>query len=195
MDLSNYSDVHPDWNLIESLDQTQAEAALDLLATATLVDGVLTDEEFATLSEELAELPFVSAKDESRTLAEELEKTRARIQSFADHPNRFEEFIREVCDRIESRDIQLAVLRLLAIDVTLEKATESQQEFYYSVGHTWNFDDDTLEDLLKAAWTSHEESRDLEQGEDHDVPPVRGANWARDRSLKPLPNPFSQRET
>lgn len=195
MDLSHYRDVHPDWNLVEGLDQPQAEAALDLLVTATVLDGDLTDEELATLAEELSELPFVTSPDESRTLAEALETTRARIDSFEDHPNRFGEFVEEVGRQIQSRDVQLAVLRLLAIDITIDRPTEAQQEFYYAVGHEWDVDDDTLEDVLRTAWTSHEESRDLESGADHDVPPVRGANWARNRSLKPMPNPFTQHET
>lgn len=192
MNLSHYEDVHPNWNLIRSLDQTQSEAALDLLTTATLVDGDLTTEEFDTLSDELQQLPFVAGARET-VFPEELEKTVSRIRSFEQSPDRFEEFLRETCSKITSDEIQMSVLRLLAIDITLEEPTEAQQDLFYATGLQWDYDYDTLEHVLKAAWESHEETRDFEQGDPHHVPPVQGTNRARDRTQKPAPNPFTQR--
>jgi hypothetical protein len=192
MALPEYADVHPNWEIVESLDTVQSEAILDLLATATLVDGDLTDAEFETLAEELVELPFVGA-DKTTLLADEIDRTQSRVESFEKQPERFDEFIEQTCSKVDSEDIQLAALRLLAIDITVDEPTERQQELYYAAGRAWELDFDTLEDLLRSAWDSHERLRDEASGRDHDLPPVKGSNWARERSLQPYPNPFEQR--
>lgn len=192
MALHAYADVHPNWEIVESLDTPQSEAILDLLATATLIDGDLTDAEVETLAEELVELPFVGA-DKTALLEDELDRSQSRVESFEKHPERFDEFIEQTCSKIDSEEVQLAALRLLAIDITVDEPTERQQELYYATGRAWGIDFDTLEELLRSAWDSHDRVRDKARGRDHDLPPIRGANWARERSLKPYPNPFEQR--
>ncbi|MFB6375742.1 MAG: hypothetical protein ABEN55_22125, partial [Bradymonadaceae bacterium] len=85
MGLHPYTDVHPNWEIIESLETRQAEAVLDLLTTATMVDGDLTDFEAATLAEELVELPFVGV-DRETLLDQQLDRTVARLKTFEDSP-------------------------------------------------------------------------------------------------------------
>ncbi|MFB6375741.1 MAG: hypothetical protein ABEN55_22120, partial [Bradymonadaceae bacterium] len=91
---------------------------------------------------------------------------------------RFYEFVDEACSAITSEDVQLATLRLIAIDITIDEPTERQQELYYAAGRAWEFDYDTLENILKAVWDSHERVRDEAAGRNHAPPTVRGANWA-----------------
>lgn len=192
MALQQYTDVHPNWEIVESLDTPQSEAILDLLTTATLIDGDLTEAELETLAEELVELPFVGVQ-KSTLLEDELARSQSRVESFEEAPERFDDFIEQTCSRIDSEDAQLAALRLLAIDITIDEPTERQQDLYYAAGLAWELDVDTIQDILRSAWDSHERVRDEASGRDHDPPTVEGAHRARDRSSQPYPNPFQQR--
>ncbi len=192
MTLVDYADVHPNWEIVESLDNTRSEAILELLATAALIDGDLTEAELETLAEQLLELPFAGV-DQTTLLEEEIDRSQARVRSFEDEAGRFREFLEETCAKITAEDVQLAALRLLAIDITVEAPTERQQEMYYATGRCWEVDYDTLEEILRSAWDSHERLREAAAGRDRDLPPIKGANWARERSLQPYPNPFQTR--
>jgi hypothetical protein len=191
MDFNDFRDVHPNWEVIESLDRDESQVTLDLLLMAVYLDEQLTAEEVEVLTEEWKQLPFVGPPESAAQLAEHMFETHASLNEIVDHPPLFRDFVVEAADEIGGEDKKIAIFRLVAMAALADQTTERALAFCYALGYELELELDTVEHLLRSIWESHESTVDREQGFDHYVPPVEGHEWARKHTLEPYPNPFS----
>lgn len=191
MELEKYADVHPNWHLIEDLSEDEARATLELLLTAVYLDGELTERELTALAETWSRLPFVGPELDQSTMETLLEDTRQRLDQILDTPEHFDDFVAEATAKIRDDERQIAVLRLLAIVLTEDGTRESEQALLYAVGYHFDLEYDTVDDVIRSVWESHEESEVSSPGKRRKKPLLKGKHWAEQRPSQPYANPFT----
>lgn len=193
MNLEYFRDVHPNWDLIANLDEEKATAVLDLLLLTVYIDEKLTAEEVKLLTEEWEYLPFVKIGDHEANLKRRLMETHSFIKRITDSPKLFEDFLEDITETFDDQDLEIAVFRLVAIVASADGFDERELELCDALGASFGLKVDTINDILRSVWESHEKAVDTEAGAEHHIPPIFGSNRARNRSLRPHPNPFSTR--
>lgn len=194
MKLEYYREIHPKWEVVSSFTEKQSEAAVDLLLLTAFIDDDLADDELDMLAQEWSKLPFDYPVDTEAELKEELSGTHRYLQKILDNPDLLDEFLNVTCDIFDTEDRQSALLRLIMIEVVSDGAVDEREfELCYAIGHKLDFSFDTTEQLLESIWASHQKARDIAAGREHHVPPLKGADWARNRSESSYPNPFEMR--
>lgn len=191
--LDDFRDVHPKWDIIEGLGEDETYAVVDLLLTAIFIDDEVTDDEIQVLSEEWQHLSFMEPKLTSAELFERLDQTREQLDRMKDNPDLFDDFVDDIADTISNEDEQIPVFRLLAMVTSADGFDERELDLCYAIGAAFDLEVDTIQDILRAVWESLQEAVDVEAGNEHHIPPIKGKNRARDRSMSPYPNPFTQR--
>jgi hypothetical protein len=191
--LAYFKEVHPNWETIQNLGSMEAAAAIRLLATALLVDGMLSDDELDTMQEEWHKFPFVQEAGEDITLDGALDDANERVNTFRESPEELGEFLQDTCEHFSGDEVRLAVLRLVAIILSVDGLTEAEIDFAYAVGHYMELNPDISEDVVRTVWESHEISERKAAGEDVNIPPIYGYERARGRSTGGYPNPFTSR--
>jgi hypothetical protein len=196
MKLEYYREIHPNWNRIANLSESEAEATLDLLVTAVFVDRELSEEELETLGEEWAKLPFDEEIGPEVDLRKQLYGTHSYLRKILDEPELFYNFLKVTCDKIKDEETQIAVFRMVAMTVVSDGVDELEFDLCYAIGSEFELNYDTVEQLLDSVWESHQKASHLLEGEDHHVPSIKGSDWARQRAQnQEYANPFSMRET
>ncbi|MGM0557052.1 MAG: hypothetical protein ACQEVA_11785 [Myxococcota bacterium] len=191
--LAYFKEVHPNWETIQNLGSMEAHAAIRLLATSLLVDGLLSDDELDTMQEEWHKFPFVQEAGEDITLDGALDEANERVNTFRESPEELGEFLKDTCDHFSGDEVQLAVLRLVSIVLSVDGLTEAEIDFAYAVGHYMGLEPDITEDVVRSVWESHEIAERKAAGEDVKIPPIYGYERARNRSTGGYPNPFTSR--
>lgn len=191
--LAYFQEVHPNWDTVRNLGSMEAKAATELLATSLLVDGMLSDDELDTMQEEWHKFPFVKNADEDIGLDGALNEANERVNTFRESPEELGEFLRDICDHFSGDEVRLAILRLVAITLSVDGLTEAEIDFAYAVGHHMGLEADTTEDMIRSVWETHEVSERRASGEDVEIPPVFGYDRAMTRSTGGYPNPFTSR--
>ena len=193
MNLDLFEDVHPKWQVVEDLTADQAEAALDLLLLAVYINKDLTREEVEVLTEEWEKLPFVGEPETADELAERMFDTHSTLNKVAENPAMFDDFIDEIAGRLNDEDAQMAIYRLMVIAASADGFDDVELDLCESVGHKFGLAPDTIEDIVRSVWESHEKAVDTEAGREHHTPPLFGSRASRDRSSRPYNNPFTQK--
>jgi hypothetical protein len=191
--LEYFREVHPNWDTIENLGSMESDAATELLATAMLVDGMLSDDEMDTMQEEWSKFPFVQNQEQDIGLDGALDDANERVNTFRESPEELGEWLKETCERFSGDEVRLAVLRLAAITLSVDGLTESEIDFAYALGHYLGLQSDTTEDVVRSIWETHAISERKAAGEDVDIPRIYGYDRAMQRSTGGYPNPFTSR--
>jgi hypothetical protein len=189
--LAMFEDVHPNWDVVASLDSESAEAALDLMLLATYINQELTADEVEVLTEEWAELPFVGAPEDANELADRLLDTHSSIRRVSENPDLFNEFMDDAVDRIGSEDAQMAIFRLVAIVATADGLDEREADLCMALGRRIGLERDTVNDILRSIWASRHEAESDETDPAPHSPPERGSTPALKREGTASYNPFS----
>ena len=193
MNLDDFRDVHPKWEIIEQLDREETAAVIDLLLTAVSIDETVTQDEIDVLAEEWQHLSFIDPEFTSAALHDRMRETHARIARMNESPDAYEQFLDDMAATIDDEDARFAVFRLVAIVSSADGFDERELDLCDALGIAFDFQPDTIDDILRAVWESREKAVDTHAGEDHHIPPILGKNRARNRSMKPYPNPFGNR--
>lgn len=191
--LAYFKEVHPDWQTIQNLGSMEADAAAELLTVGLLVDGMLSDDELDTMQEQWSKFPFVQNQDDDISFNGALDEANQRINTFRESPEELGEFLRETAERFSGDEVRIAVLRLVAITLSVDGLTEAEIDYAYAVGHYFGLAEDTTEDIIRSTWETHEISERRAAGEDVKIPPIFGYAHARERSTTGAPNPFTGR--
>lgn len=195
MNLEYFRDVHPNWEVIESVDEQEADALLDLMVLTVYTDDEISDEELAALKEEWQHLPFVGETHSDAELAERMEETHALLNRVVQYPEMFRGFMQGIADAITDEEMRMAAYRLVCIISSIDGFDESELELCEAVGTSFELDTDTMDNILRAVWESHGEGVDLEAGNEHHVPPIFGTRYWEKRSMNPYGNPFATKRS
>jgi hypothetical protein len=189
--LSIFEDVHPNWDVVASLDSESAEAALDLMLVATYINQELTADEVEVLTEQWAELPFVGAPEDANELADRLLDTHSSIRRVSENPDLFDEFMDDAVERIGSEDAQMAIFRLVAIVASADGLDEREADLCMALGRRIGLERDTVDEIVRSVWASrHEAASDETEPAPHS-PPERGSTPVLEREDTASYNPFS----
>ena len=159
MILRQYADVHPNWYIIRTLDRDEVRALLDLTLTLMSVSARFTPEERSAFVHELfddrgshldpegVQVMVWQAEDrlaqyDNKQLGKRLGKAAAAIR-----------------DDVK----RIACMRLLAI-VAMAKGTSVRElNFCHAVGYGFRLDEDTIQNILRAAWESQQSAGDAQR--------------------------------
>lgn len=192
MELEKYQDVHPNWHHIEDLSEAQANDTLKLLLAGVFLDGKLTPGELQALAESWQHLPFVGEKFAGSTLEDLLAQTHDELEEILEEPERFEGFLESVTDKFDDQEVEIAVLRLLAIVLTEDGTDEREQMLLFAVGRHFELEPDTIDDLLRSVWESYEQSLSVSKpGNKRAKPLAQGRRFAQNRKTHYTANPFT----
>ena len=189
--LSIFEDVHPNWEVVASLDADSAEAALDLMLLATYINDELTADEVEVLTEEWAELPFVGAPENANELADRLLDTHSAVRRISDNPELFDEFMDDAVGRIDSDDAQMAIFRLVAIVATADGLDEREADLCMALGRRVGLERDTVDEILRSIWASRLDGASGEATSAPHNPAERSSAPVSDRDNTASYNPFS----
>lgn len=196
MRLTQFADVHPDWDIVRSFDTIETKTVLELLVTTMLLDGRITRSERETLIDEFARLPVGSATVDSETVKHMIRTTRGRMEEIRRKPEKFGPYLDRMCSAITDRGKAIATMRLVAMMAMSDGARESEIDFCRAVGSRLRLTEDTVEDIIRATWESRQRYvSDRVPGIDRNVKPVRGARRFEEHNMSPHNLPFSQDET
>lgn len=193
MRLISFSDVHPDWTVVQSLAPAEVRATLELLITAMLLDGRISVSERETLIDEFARLPVhesdIGGSDVKRMVYESEDRMRSM------DADDFGDYLDAVCERIESRDKRIAVLRLVTILAVSDGFSEDEFDLCRAIGHRFDLEMNMVEDILRTTWETRQAAVAQLSGDTSRTPHVTGARYYEDRSDSyGHPKPFSQEE-
>lgn len=191
MELEKYADVHPRWEVIESLSEREARGTLRLLLTGVYLDDELTRDELQALTETWVRLPFVGSYYSEAKLHELLARTHDQLEDMRLDPSVFDSYIGGIAEEYKDEETAIAVLRLLSIVLTEDGTKESEQALLYAFGHHAGLTVDTIDDVVRSVWESHQESESASPGRQRKKPVLKGKEWSRERPSRPYANPFS----
>ena len=191
MELEKFEDVHPNWSLIEQLDESQADATLKLLLTGTFLGGPLAEHQLQAMSEAWRRLPFVGPQWSDSTLDELLTRTHDELEQILAEPERFDGFMAQVAAKLGDQETQIAVVRLLAIVLTEDGLDEREQALLFAAGQHCGLHADTIDDLMRSVWESYEESQFSSPGKKRAHALHEGKHFARNRPSPATYNPFT----
>ncbi|MFW5966139.1 MAG: hypothetical protein ACOCV2_01420 [Persicimonas sp.] len=191
MELEKYADVHPRWEVIEGLSERAARGTLRLLLTGVYLDDQLDRDELQALAETWQRLPFVGPYYSEQKLFELLARTHDQLDDMRADPGIFNSFVEGIADEFRDEEVAIAVLRLLAIVLTEDGTKEEEQGLMYAFGHHAGLAVDTIDDVVRSVWESHEESASTSTGKRRKKPVLKGKHWARERPSQPYANPFN----
>lgn len=150
MRLKKFQNVHPDWEVVRSLEHDEMMATLDLLITAMLLDGRITDAERETLVDELARLPSATDALSGPQLRQMVLDCEAEMRGM--DSTDFGEHLDRTCSRIEGDAKRQAVLRLVAILAVADGFSEEEFDLCRAIGERFDMSDDRVEEILRATW-------------------------------------------
>lgn len=152
MELSQFRDVHPDWNLIASMEPDALEALLELTVTLMAIDEAYTAEERSAFAHALFDGRDVRLNPESIQRMEWNAEERLATTDDKTHGK----FLKKAARKIKHEEQRIAALRMLAILAFYHKPTETEVDYLRGVGHAMGFDDMMIDDVLRAAWESRQ---------------------------------------
>lgn len=194
MNLESFKNVHPDWEPIQSLDEEQAIAVLELLQLALYIDDELTRNEIEILTEEWLELPHVQPPPDAAEVFDQMIDTYSTVQSMRETPKKFDAFLDRNANAIDDEDARFAVFRLVAIAALADGFGEDELEFCIALGDAFDIDVDTVQDVLRSTWEAYQRALDEDAGIEHNIPRVLShtdGSGKHRRSLGRRPNPFT----
>jgi hypothetical protein len=190
MQLDDFEDVHPDWDSIATLTTDESRAARQLLLASLLIEPTLSAPAARIIAEVTSRFPGGAVLSESDVIQQA-----GRLRRSAAWET-WQEFLDDVASRVPDLDARIALVRLLSIVLAVDGATEREQEFCYAVGDAFDVNYETVENLLRSAWETHEHLVTEERtGKKHHTPPLRGAGWARGRGAQGWGFPLVPTET
>jgi hypothetical protein len=190
--LSEFRDVHPSWPVVEAMDGEAASAAARLLMMAVMVGEGPTQPELDMLREEWDALPL-TRRAGTGSFAELRQATADELAGFRREPDRFDQYLRDNCAVFSDDEEKLAVLRMVTIVLVADDFTEHEVDFCYAVGHHLGLPPDTSDAVVRAVWESRQVAKTGSRPEVPVTRPPHGYEHARERSMRPAPNPFSER--
>jgi hypothetical protein len=196
MRLVNFADVHPNWDLVKRFDAVETRTVLEILVTATLLDGQVTPSEKELLADEYAQLPIGVTSIDTDTVTQMFETASARLDELRKDPDQFSPYLDRVCEGITTDANGEAALRLLAMLSVADGVTEEEFDFCRAVGYRFDLDSETVDEILRQAWEARQDYLVTHvPGVRRAVRPVTGAHWFEDRADRPHQFPFQQKET
>lgn len=191
MRLMSFSDVHPDWTVVQSLSPSEVRATLELLITAMLLDGRISVNERETLIDEFARLPAhsgdIGGADVKRMVYESEDRMRAM------DADDFGDYLDGVCSRIQSPEKRVAILQLVTILAVSDGFSEDEFDLCRAIGHRFELEMNMVEDILRNTWETRQAAVAEQRGDHSPTPHVTGARYYEDRK-DTYPKPFTQEE-
>ena len=186
MQLSDYEDVQPNWEQLQELNPTQADAVLTLLLSVVMADNEISDDEAKLVIAEIDKLP-TGDDPASQTFFKKLKGLREQLSSVWQKPAAFLEFLESQVESIP--DERPGVLWLVAINATAGETHVRKQELTYVIGDLMEVPEDTVEHVLRSAWES---KQNTEHGEDAKPDVIISARDLQDRKFRSAQMPLKQ---
>lgn len=192
MRLINFSDVHPDWAVIGSLEPKESRSLLELLVTTVLIDGRVTEDEREAFMDSLARLPLQKTDIDNDAVQAMFETASERLRSFSGNPDAFESYLDRTCTEIADQDKRLASFRMLAMMCVSDGLAENEFDLARAIGHRLEINADTVENILKSTWESRQAYiAETDPNVERDPKPVRSARHFEDHDMSPDQRPFT----
>lgn len=188
-----YRDVLPDWTRLRMLEESEIEAAAELLVAITQLGGEAVDgDTYERVKQIWIEL-FCGHDDTARAaLGAHIDTSHDRVQSLFNHPHAFGILLASACSRLRSPITQFHAMCMFTLTVFCTGPDERQVELCYRIGKKFGMVEQRVEELFSRMWTAYQAARAQANGVDvpHDY--VNGTHWNRDPALFRSTNPFEK---
>lgn len=134
MSISTFFSAQENTQILSDLDTTQARAFVDLLILTVLVDEVITEEELEALSDQWANMPFVTDVDLEQAMAAHGFETRAYLEGRVSDESAVRDFLKERTPSLDTEDVKLAALRMVATVSSADGVDGAETSFLKLVG-------------------------------------------------------------
>ncbi len=187
-----YRDVLPDWTRLRMLDESEVEAAAELLVAITQLGEADDGDTYERLKDVWLELMCGYDKTARAALAAHIDTSCDRVQSLFDHPHAFGILLASACSRLRSPITQFHIMCLFTVTVFLAGPDERQVELCYRIGKKFGMIEKRVEELFSRMWSAYQAAR--AQAKDLDYPHeyVNGTHWNRNAGLFRSQNPFEK---
>ncbi len=188
-----YRDVLPDWTRLRMLDDTEAEAAAELLVALTQLGSKADDgDTYDNLVEAWLELLCGFDETARAALAAHIDTSYERVASLFDHPHAFGILLASACRRLRSPIAQFHVMCMFTVTVFCSGPDERQVELCYRIGKKFGMVDARVEELLSRMWSAYQAARAQSRGVEYPHEYVHGTHWDRRPALFRATNPFEK---
>lgn len=152
MDIRQFSDVHPNWYVIRTLDADEIKALLDLCLTLMAVGSKFTPEQRSA---------FVHALLDDRGSNLSPETVQVMVWSAEDRlaqcdDKQLGKRLGEAAKTIKDDVKRIAAFRLLAIVGMAQGSSVTTLNLCQALGRGLGIDDQTSDNILRAAWESRQ---------------------------------------
>lgn len=148
MTISTFFTAEENVQILSDLDTTQARAFVDLLILTVLVDEVITEEELEALSEQWANMPFVTDVDLEQAMAAHGFETRAYLEDRISDESAVRDFLKERMTSLDTKDVKLAALRMVATVSSSDGVDDAETSFLRTVGEVLGVEEAHIKDVI-----------------------------------------------
>ena len=188
-----YRDVLPDWTRLRMLDESEVEAAAELLVAITQLGGEVVDADtYERIKHIWLELFSGYDKTAHAALAAHIDTSYERVQSLFHHPHAFGILLASSCSRLRSPITQFHAMCMFTLTVFCTGPDERQVELCYRIGKKFGMVEQRVEELFSRMWTAYQAARAQAKGVDYPNEYVSGTHWNRDPALFRSTNPFEK---
>ncbi len=188
-----YREVLPDWTRLRMLEQSELEAAAELLvAIAQLAAPGDDSPSHKDIRETWLELLAGFDQTSRAALGAHIDTSNERVRSLFNHPRAFGVLLASACSRLRSPITQFHAMCLFVVSVFMTGPDERQIELCYRIGKKFGMDEERVEELFGRMWSAYQSARADRNGAPISPDYVDGTHWQRDAQTYRRTNPFEK---